>query len=509
MKAAVLRNRRLRTESWIFAILAAEIIALNFLWVPVNLDFAHFAFCDNGANLSLQYLISHGYRPTIDFAYPYGLLPILLGRIWFAIAGLSPIAFQILILLCELGMGYAFARIAAVLHLSGISIAIILITLWFSIHPNYPSITHSSEALLLTLAMSEQASRRRKRALIFSSAAVFAKPSMGYVYLAWMVMLWFGGTPRSERRERFLSELFIPVAATGAVCGAVLSAIYGPRVLIRTLFPLEGLGVYKALNDGFFRGSGRLFWDPSHNSVLSYLFGPAGLWIFATIFLTCAAFGAARRIWFEPDSGNAPESMRDEIILTCFLLHAAFVCVFFGNQASWFYYSYFLVIGVATAACLGTVGRRGGFVVCCLGALSLFGATLAILRDWKTQQPRAVTAWLWSPRAEAAEWSHVQGITSGKHATILDTKGAAELIFPQFQPPTSLYLDRGLMRQAEIDRKVQQLADSDLVVVSLGPVTCGGIPRAPEIQGAMRNFDPIFRGQFFIVYQSTARGGSR
>lgn len=506
MKAAVPRNRRLRTESWLFAIIAAEIIALNILWAPITLDFGHFAFCDNGANLTLQYLISHGYRPTIDFAYPYGLLPVLLGRIWFAVVGTSPVALQILILLCELGMGFAFARIAAALRLNGISITIILITLWFSIHPNYPSITHSSEALLLTLALSEQASRERTRALMFATAAVFAKPSMGYVYLAWMVVLWFRRTPRSERRECFLSEVFTPVAVTGAVCGAALSAIYGLRVLIRTLFPIEGAGVYKALNDGFFSGSGRLFWDPSHNSVLSYLFGPAGLWIFATIFLAYAAFGSARRIWLEPDSNNTPERIRDEIILTCFLLHAAFVCVFFGNQASWFYYSYFLVIGVAVAAGLGTVGRRTGFAVCCLGALSLFGATLAILRDWKTQRPRAVTARLWSPHAEAAEWSRVLRVTNGTHATILDTKGAAELIFPQFQPPTSLYLDRGLMRQSEIDRKVRQLADSDLVVVPLGPATCGGIPRAPEIQDEMRSFESIFSGQYFDVYRHTTPG---
>lgn len=51
MRAAV-SGELSRRELHIFAILAAEIIALNILWAPATLDFAHFAFCDSGANLS-------------------------------------------------------------------------------------------------------------------------------------------------------------------------------------------------------------------------------------------------------------------------------------------------------------------------------------------------------------------------------------------------------------------------------------------------------------------------
>jgi hypothetical protein len=82
-------------------------------------------------------------------------------------------------------------------------------------------------------------------------------------------------------------------------------------------------------------------------------------------------------------------------------------------------------------------------------------------------------------------------------------------MFPQFPPPVTLYLYPGLMRSSEIDRKTQQLAGAELVVVPVGIAACSGIPNSPEIRAAMRNFEPIFRGQFFIVYQSTARGVSR
>ncbi|HVA76748.1 MAG TPA: hypothetical protein VNF27_02590 [Candidatus Binataceae bacterium] len=493
-----------RRESRLFALLAAEIIALNILWAPLSLDFAHFAFCDSGANFSLQYLIAHGYRPAIDFAYPYGLLPILLGRIWFAIAGATPFSLQALILVCELGIGLAFARISAALRFGKLSIAIILITLWFSIHPNYPSITHAAEALLLTLALSEQASGRQSRAVIYATAAIFAKPSMGYVYLVWLAAFWFWRTPRPQRRKLILPELIIPAAITGAGCAVLLSAVYGPLALIHTAFPLEGIAGYKELNFGFFTGSGRFFWNSSQNSLLSYVFGVSGLWILATLFLACAAAGAAKRTWLSPGDRDGPAKSRDEVILTCFALHAAFVCFFFGNQWSWFYYSYFLSIGVAAAADLGSVSRRAGFAVCCIGALSLLGSTLALLHDWNTRQPRAVTAWLWSPLKQADEWRHVLDLARGAHATILDTKGAAELMYPQFQPPVSLYLDRGLMRQSEVERKARQLANSELVVVPLGTPPCGGIPPAPEILAAMTKFDPLFSGRYFTVYRRTS-----
>lgn len=507
MNAAVPRNRRLRTESSVFAILAAEIIALNILWAPVTLDFGHFAFCDNGANLTLQYLISHGYRPTIDFAYPYGLLPIFLGRIWFAIAGSSPITFQILILFCELEMGLAFARIVSALCLDGVSISIVIITLWFSIHPNYPSIAHVSEALLLSLALSEQAFGRSKFAMMYATAAVFAKPTMGYVYLGWLVLLWFRRMARADRRDHLLSEVAIPIAVTGVACTAVLSAAYGPVALIHTIVPLAGAASYKKLDYGFFTGSGRLFWEPSHNSTLSFLFGASGLWICATIFLACAAVTATKRIWLDPN--NSPERKRDEIILTCFVLHIAFVCLFFGNQWSWFYYSYFLAIGVAAAAGLGTISRRVGFAICCIGFLSLLGATLAVLSEWSTQRPRPATAWLWAPREQAREWSHVLDLARNTNAAILDTNGGAELMFPRFLRPVTLYLYPGLMRSAEVDRKTRQLAGAELVVVPIGIAACSGIPDSPEIRTAMRDFEPRFSGQFFVVYQRTAQGGSR
>ncbi len=51
-----------------------------------------FGFVDTGANLTQQYLVGHGPRPTRNFAYVRRLLALLRRRIWFGTFELIPAA---------------------------------------------------------------------------------------------------------------------------------------------------------------------------------------------------------------------------------------------------------------------------------------------------------------------------------------------------------------------------------------------------------------------------------
>ena len=85
---------------------------------------------------------------------------------------------------------------------------------------------------------------------------------------------------------------------------------------------------------------------------------------------------------------------------------------------------------------------------------------------------------------------------------ILDTKGAIELLVPEFEEPVSLYLDFGLMSHAEVQRKVEQISNAEMVVVPVGGIeVCRGIPAAPEFDTALKSFDLRVHGKFFDVYQ--------
>src|SRR4051794_8582622 len=67
----------------------AEVVALTLLQAPNELFF-RYAFGDSGTSLTIADLVRRGYRPTIDFGYIYGLLPLLINRIGFTAAGATP-----------------------------------------------------------------------------------------------------------------------------------------------------------------------------------------------------------------------------------------------------------------------------------------------------------------------------------------------------------------------------------------------------------------------------------
>ncbi len=81
-RACVGRIRGLSSR-WVAGGLTALFVALVFavsaFQAPLQ-RFDRFAFFDAGGELAVQDLIRRGYRPTIDFGYQYGLMPLFLDR---------------------------------------------------------------------------------------------------------------------------------------------------------------------------------------------------------------------------------------------------------------------------------------------------------------------------------------------------------------------------------------------------------------------------------------------
>ena len=484
----------------IFILFAIEILAIDFLRRPEIMAFDAYAFCDNGANLTLQYLVSHGLRPAVDFGYHYGLLPILIGKLWFQIAGRTPIAYQALIIACQLAIASAIARIAATLRFSGTGLALTVITLGFAVRASYPSLAHGLEAMLLSCGLAEQSAGKRSRALVFASAAAFAKPSMGYVYSVLLIAL----ACRNLRGENMVSRVLrviAPAAVASIAIATILAASYGPAALIHTVLPLEGAAAYRALNYGFFN-SGREFWAAHDLPWLYYFVDVSGFWIAGTIFLICS--GVAAIFHLATGAGDRDfETHRNEMIATCAVLHLAFIALFFGNRWSWIYYAYFLTIGVAAAAGASAIQRRVTLGLCAMGIIAWTDVAFWERRWWQTRDRDAVTAGLWASSDEREEWRRVLDTVHSRRTVILDTKGAIELIVPEFEKPVSLYLDYGLMVPADVQRKVEEMANAEMVVVptNIGIEACRGIPSAPEFATALKSFEPRIRGKFFDVYQ--------
>ena len=156
-------------------------VALTFLQTPNELFF-RFAFSDSGTSLTIDDLVRRGFRPTIDFGYIYGLLPLLINRVWFAVLGASPGACRWAILVCNIVMAWGLARFAAAQRVGWVGVALLALAMPDLLRSSYDVLVQALEPALLVHALAEQARGRRDRALALVTAAAFVKPSMSYLF---------------------------------------------------------------------------------------------------------------------------------------------------------------------------------------------------------------------------------------------------------------------------------------------------------------------------------------
>ena len=475
-----------------------ETVAINLSRLPESMRFDRYAFCDHGANLTLQYLIANGLRPSLDFGYHYGLLPALVGRVWFGFFGATPFSYQAAMVVADLLCAWAIAKILSQMKIGAVGLALAVITLGYAFQATYVNFAHAIEAVLLSHALAEQARGSRSNALALATAAIFAKPSMGFVYGLLLIILMMRDLRSVHFPPRRIVRTLTPAASVFVSLAAVLSLVYGAKTFLHTALPIEGATAYHSMKYGLM-GAGHAFWDPKYSPWIFYFIDVAGFWIVSTLFLFGSAF-----LQLRGSDARGISVLRREVILTCAILHFAFLVLFFGNQWSWIYYSYLLIIGAAIAADFGPAYRRVGVILCVLALLSWTDLAYWTHRWWRTTAPDAETAGLWAPTDERDEWLHVRALAHDHRVVMLDSMGAAELLFPGFEKPVSLYLIRGLMMPDDVTRKLEQLARAEIVVVPITIAACSGIPDSPELASELKHFDPLWIGKHFEIFQRHA-----
>ncbi len=484
-----------------------EAVLLNLLQLPQSLSFS-FLFQDMGANITAQYLIAQRYRPTLDFGYHYGLLALLLGHVWFGAVGATPIAYQAAMVITGIVLAFGLAKFAENLNLSWIGITFIATALLIAIRPYYWSFAQAVEAALLCHAIAAQAGGKTRTALALTTAAVFAKPTMAYFYGALLLVESLLRLRAGDRLTwKAVERLITPSIVVGGVLTVLLSAIYGALPLWHTMFPLTGAYAYRVQGLGLL-GEGKSFlYSPGVRP--GYYAGTfAGVWILGSLWLLGTAAVCASRF----SAGirkHSPVELAAEVVLTCGLLQIIFVTILFGTSASWAYYSYILVMGIAASSALS---YRAGNVVLALAFMALLSQKATwqdSIRAWRTTSPDPDALGLWTDPSEAKEWTTVRRLATGKSATILSCDGSAELEFPLFRKPVSLFLLPGLASSSEIERKAAQVSSSSLVIIPrFYAPNYQELPKWPAFAEGLEHFQVIFDGRFFMVLAKAGDSGS-
>jgi hypothetical protein len=294
----------------------------------------------------------------------------------------------------------------------------------------------------------------------------------------------------------------MPAAITGAVLILILSAVYGPRALAKTILPLAGMAAHHNQASGFFRGVGRDFWYQPHLGLPYYLFSVVGFWIAATLWLIVAAVQAGRRLLSAP---RASDITADEFVLTCAMLHVTFVTVFFGSEVSWRYYCYILVMGVAATSIRDPQSARIAGLLAVTALLGNVSHFAQIADQWRTSAPSPVTAGMWASSEEVRDWEQAQRAIDGHRALLLTAMGCGPLLSARFEPPFANHFTPGELMPGQLTRLMRQIDGTRRIVVVISPGFGNMLVWWPDIQRALDGHELLWKGKSFAVYGARSR----
>ncbi len=484
------------TESkhyWILALLLLVHAATFFIQLPTSYEFANFVFFDPGVTLRTDKLIAEGFRPTIDFGYPYSLLPLILGRIFFALAGRTPAAYIGFMFLAEAVVLIGLWRLAKQF---GWRITVFLIAaIPHAIIPVYVHLTHPLEAALIVHTIADLSSGRRARALALATVCLFVKPSMAYVLgfliLTLMVVQFI------RQRQNWTSFLLAlrPAILAGTACLTISSAYFGLTPTASALIPINGAQSYKALGFGFF-GNGKTFWLPKLGGAAQfakyYVTTPAGFWIVCTVLLAVFGVLALLRLW------NAPSDKHETVAIVA-VCHFVFLFTFFGWPGSWTYYSSLLVAG--TVLSLKTFRIRPVLIVVMI-AIALAGNIeryQITVNAWYWMQRSPKSAGLWAFPDQRDEWNHARAL-AGEQRIFYFNNGCAESLYPNVDSPVSFFLSPDQQSPLEYERIRQQLNQAS-VVITFNHTFVLNPWNWPEFAAQREQFEETWRGVYLTVHK--------
>jgi hypothetical protein len=392
---------------------------------------------------------------------------------------------------------------AAALRLGTLGIVLLAVALPFAF-PTF-TLTYALEAALLSNALAEQAAQRRSTALALATAACFVNPSMAFLYglVLLLGLLWESRGRNDDTGSSIdwpnIVRTVTPAAITGAFLIVILSAVYGPLALAKTILPLAGMAAHRNQASGFFHGVGRDFWYQPRLGLPYYLFSVVGFWIAATLWLIVAGLGAGRRL-LSARRGRDIFRAADEFILTCAILHVAFVTVFFGSEVSWRYYCYVLVMGVAATSIRDPQSARLAGLLAVMSLLGNVSHFAQIAGQWRTTAPSPVTAGMWASSKEVQEWEQVQRAIDGHRALLLTAMGCGPVLSAHFEPPFANHFTPGELMPDQLARLMLQIDGAQRIVVVISSGFGNMLVWWPDIQHALGSHQLLWKGESFAVY---------
>jgi len=484
----------------IYLILAVVTIACFIFHYP-KLIGLRTLFLDPAAGLKVDYLISKGLIPEVDFALNYGLFPLIIGHIWYEIFGRTPQAFNGLQLFFNLLTMLVLARIISFADLKPIGILLIAVTIPFSfLYMDGNNLCHVMEPFFICLALSEQLAGRKQYALVALIFGWFTKPSMSIVYIFFLLLTYLFDLYRKKITIRdLIYQLRLPFLAF-IVLIVLVGINFGMTPIVSSLIPLRSAQDYKDAGfHGFFSDTGRSFWGPSGAKITYYLGTSAGLWISLTVLLILFVLYTFYKKITETASERTNQLSGFALTLLC--LHLSFVFFFYGSTRSWRLYSYIITIGGSLWASRKLQGltKLRLFLLSIVTVLAIFSYHLDFkdsFSAWKIFKPQSSLVGLWLDKNGIKELTDL--ISSCKvENTLIYAPGSLDLFFPSCHMPESFYpLTNANLNDRDLARINKQFDEAQQVVV-LGDTYDNGITYIPKLKQKFAKFEFDHKDKMF------------
>ena len=427
---------------------------------PIVLSFDLWVLKDRSCFLNLDYLVDQHLALGVDAAYSYGLLPVLLQRIAFALFGRGywpMIGWTVLALLAKAAF---WARLIGRLPDAKVGLAAVIalspILLW--VNPTFPYSIVELSILFAILAVLEG---RWALAMPISVLGWFSVPSLPLALTAVLFLLivagwWLDG----ERAPAVLARRLAPGIGVFVALAALLAAVFGTKSVVTTLLPLSGAAHYRAAHYGL--RSLMIFLHPAGHRMSTYLLANRPAWWIAStlallVFSLWAARDMARERSLEP---------RKTAILLCGILHAVFIFVAPGPDQQHVIYDPVLALGVLlglTLLPLGTSARPllVGFLA--LALLGNWGQLRATVSAWQQTEPASDSAGLYAQPAWAHEWNDVLARAATQRLLLLSYATGAHAYFPTVETADSWTVQPAQMLPADEARLIAKVRLADVI----------------------------------------------
>ncbi|WP_158942565.1 hypothetical protein [Granulicella sp. S190] len=439
---------------------------MDLLSWPIFFSYFLWVFADRSNFLNLDYLISQHLRIGVDTFYSYGLLPVFLQHVLFAVFGRGywPMIGCTIVVAILLAVFWSmFVRSVSNRWIYLLAVVAISPLLLGGVNPNFP---YSLVELSMLFSLLFLLRGRPEVALAISMIGCVSVPSLpllltGLLVLYLVVDWWSEGV----RRPSVLLRRLAPGIATYAVLAVFLGTFFSFRSMLATALPVMGMKYYYVARNTGFNDLISFLHPPGYSfkyyAVYSFV-TPVAWWVVSTLGLVVLALFAARTM-----IRNRKPDPRHAIVVFCAVIQVFFACFAYRNEGEHFIYDPVTAAGMLVAISVFPVPRyrkRLLILFACIGLMAQASQIRHSLSSWKETSPSSLTARLYAEPEYPSEMAHILQIAATQKVLLMSNATGVHHFYPKLMPVNSWFLVSGLMAPPDRERVLASMRSADVIV---------------------------------------------